>query len=56
MGVHQREGGVVADRADVAEMIGEPLEFRHQRRADNARAAAPRSPSAASTARAKATP
>ena len=31
MGVHQREGGIVADRADVAEMVGEPLEFGHQR-------------------------
>ena len=30
MGVHQRKGGVVADGADVAEMIGEPLELRHQ--------------------------
>ena len=26
-----RERGVVADGADVAEMIGEPLELRHQR-------------------------
>ena len=31
MGVHQREGGVVADRADVAEMVGEALELGHQR-------------------------
>ena len=31
MGVHEREGGVVADRADVAEMIGEAFEFGHQR-------------------------
>ena len=31
MGVHQREGGVVADRADVAEVIGEALELGHQR-------------------------
>ena len=31
MRVHQREGGVVADRADVAEMVGKPLEFREQR-------------------------
>ena len=31
MGVHQRERRVVADRADVAEMIGEPLELGHQR-------------------------
>ena len=29
MGEHQGEGGVVADRADVAEMIGEPLELGH---------------------------
>ena len=40
MGVHQREGGVVADRADVAEMIGEALQFGHQRRAARRRAAA----------------
>ena len=31
VGVHQRERGVVADRADVAEMVGEPLELGHQR-------------------------
>ena len=31
MRVHEREGGVVADGADVAEMIGEALELRHQR-------------------------
>ena len=31
MGVHQRERRVVADRADVAEVIGEPLHFGHQR-------------------------
>ena len=30
MGVHQRKGGVVANGADVAEMIGEALELRHQ--------------------------
>ena len=29
--VHHRERRIVADRADVAEMIGQPLEFRHQR-------------------------
>ena len=29
MGVHQGEGGVVADRADVAEVVGDPLEFGH---------------------------
>ena len=29
MGEHQGEGGVVADRADVAEMVGEPFEFGH---------------------------
>ena len=28
---HDREGRVVADGADIAEMIGEPFEFRHQR-------------------------
>ena len=42
MGVHQREGGVVADRADVAEVVGEPLELGHQRAQPRARAAAPR--------------
>ena len=31
MGVHQRKGGIVADGADVAEMVGKPLEFRQQR-------------------------
>ena len=30
MGVHQREGGVVADRADVAEVVGDALELGHQ--------------------------
>jgi hypothetical protein len=30
MGVHQRKGGVVANGADVAEMIGEALELGHQ--------------------------
>ena len=29
--MHEGERGVVADRADVAEMIGEPLELGHQR-------------------------
>ncbi len=42
VGVHEREGGVVADRADVAEMIGEALELGHQRAQPDARAAAPR--------------
>ena len=31
VGLHQAEGRVVADRADVAEVVGEPLEFRQQR-------------------------
>ena len=31
MCVHQRKGRIVADGADVAEMIGEPLEFCQQR-------------------------
>ncbi len=31
MGVHQREGGIVADRADVAQVVGDPLELGHQR-------------------------
>ena len=31
MGQHQREGGVVADGADVADVIGQPLQLRHQR-------------------------
>ena len=30
MSVHQGEGGVVADGADVAEMVGEALELGHQ--------------------------
>ncbi len=30
MGVHQRERGVVADRADIAEVVGDALQFRHQ--------------------------
>ena len=54
MRVHQRERGVVADRADIAEMIGEPLELGHQRAQIDARAAALRLASAASAARAKA--
>ena len=37
MGVHQREGGVVADRADVAEMVGEALELGHSARSQTAR-------------------
>ena len=31
MGVHQREGGVVADGAEIAEMIGDALDLGHQR-------------------------
>ena len=31
MGEHEGEGGIVADGADIAEMVGEPLELRHQR-------------------------
>lgn len=31
MGVHQREGRVVADRADVADVVGNPLELGHER-------------------------
>ena len=54
MRMHEREGGVVADGADVAEMIGEPLELGHQRAQIDARAAGPSISSAASTARAKA--
>src|SRR5215207_1846975 len=30
MGVHERESGVIADRANVAEMIRQPLELRHE--------------------------
>src|SRR3546814_7462092 len=29
--MHQGEGGIVAHRADIAEVIGDPLQFRHQR-------------------------
>ena len=53
MGVHQRERGVVADRADVAEMVGEPLQFGHQRAQPAARGGGV-DPERASTARAKA--
>ena len=31
VGVHERERGIIADRPDIAEMVGEPLELRHQR-------------------------
>ena len=31
MRMHERKRGVVADRADVAEVIGQPLELSHQR-------------------------
>ena len=31
MGEHQREGGIVADGTYIAEVIGEPLQFGHQR-------------------------
>ena len=34
-GIDQREGGVVADGADIAEMIGEALELGHQRAQPN---------------------
>ena len=54
MGVDEREGGVVADRADVAEMIGDALELGHDAAQDFARGGGPRRSSAASTARAKA--
>jgi hypothetical protein len=31
MGMHQRKGRIVANRADIAEMICQTLQFRHQR-------------------------
>ena len=31
MGMHERKRRVVADGADIAEMIGQPFELRHQR-------------------------
>ena len=31
MGQHQRKGSIVADRAEISEMIGETLQLRHQR-------------------------
>ena len=31
MGVHQREGSIVADRADVTKVICEALQLRHER-------------------------
>ena len=30
MDMHQGEGGVIADCADISEMIGEAFEFSHQ--------------------------
>ena len=54
MGEHQGEGGVVADRADVAEMIGEPFDLGHDAAQGCARGGAS-TPSAASAARANAT-
>ncbi len=30
MGMHQREGGIVADGAEIAEVIGNPLQLGHQ--------------------------
>ena len=54
MRVHEREGRVVADGAEIAEVVGDALELRHQRAQLDARAAVTSTPSAASTARAKA--
>jgi hypothetical protein len=31
MGVEEGEGGVVSDEADVVDVVGDPLEFGHQR-------------------------
>ena len=31
MRMHERERGIVADGADIAEMVGQPFELRHQR-------------------------
>ena len=55
MGVHQRERSVVADRADIAEVIGDALDLGHQRRAATPPACGAEMPAAISTARAKAT-
>ena len=35
MRMHQRKRRVIADRADVADVIGEPFKFRHQRPQEN---------------------
>ena len=40
MGVDEREGGVVADEAEVVDVVGDPLELGHAARAASARAAA----------------
>ena len=53
MGVDDRERGVVADRADVAQMIGDPLELGHDPRSILARGGGSIC-IASSTARAKA--
>ena len=53
MRVDEREGGVIADRTDVAEMIGEAFELGHERAQIRPRCGISM-PSAASTARAKA--
>ena len=50
----REKDGVVADRADIAQMVGETFHFRHQGTQPVRHAAADRTPSAASTARAKA--
>jgi len=37
LGMHDRKRRVVADRAEIAEVIGEALELRHQGRSHTAR-------------------
>ena len=41
---HDAERGIVADRAEIAEVVGDPLQLRHHRRAATPRAAAARCP------------
>ena len=54
MRVHQGEGGIVADRADIAEVVGDALELGHQRAQPDRARRDGSTPSAASAARANA--
>jgi hypothetical protein len=50
LGQAEGEGGIVAQRAEVAEMVGDALALQHQRAQRQRRAAARQTPQAASTA------